>query len=642
MKNKIVIALTILMGLGGISYATLTNTTIPVTKNGASNPPTLQNGSITDLGTSSGPSNVGVGSTNPGQTLDVFGTVRVTSSTTNTSLSTSGETATLGSELLSTWTATGWTNTVLNTYTHNVGNTTALTNSLAAVTGNYYFINLTVTTRTAGTVIVSFGGVSYPAASASVFYGPKATSTGTFSVTPTTDFDGTIAFSIKQISPYNSILNAVDSVGTNALSLRISTNAGLNLLMGYNSGSFDVVGGDTQGNRNTSFGQNALRDNTVGYSNTAVGTNALQLNTDGLNNISIGRDSMFFNTQGNSNNAIGNSSMKTNTTGSNNVANGTSALRGNVTGSNNTAIGDSALLIAASPSHNTAVGSNSLVQNSTGSLNTAVGDSSGFSISSGSGNTTVGYSSATGLTTGGNNTTIGYNNFTTDAGANNIALGSSAGRFLTGNGNLVIDAYDRSNIAGDKAGAIIIGTMNSTTPSLQTLTFNANVGIGSYTPGQTLDVQGTARISQQIFFPNLSSDAAATDATVCRDTTTGQLYRGTGTLGICLGTSTMMAKQNIMPITDGLPQLMALKPVIFNYRPGWGYDPKKPYYGFIAEQVNTVLPWLVSRDINGNIKNADYVGMIPVIVKSTQQEQEEIYILFVLIILIGIFLFKRK
>lgn len=76
-------ALILLLTFSTLSYATLTNTMIPVVKNGASNPPTLQNGSVTDLGTSSGPANVGIGSTNPGTTLDVQGTVRAINFTSN-------------------------------------------------------------------------------------------------------------------------------------------------------------------------------------------------------------------------------------------------------------------------------------------------------------------------------------------------------------------------------------------------------------------------------------------------------------------------------------------------------------------------------------------------------------------------------
>lgn len=219
-------------------------------------------------------------------------------------------------------------------------------------------------------------------------------------------------------------------------------------------------------------------------------------------------------------------------------------------------------------------------------------------------------------------------------------------------GLLVGSTYSLQNLPGIPDGAAIQGNVGIGTsmPSslfqvgvnkLQVLSAG-NVGIGSATPGQALDVNGTVRMSQQVFVSGIATDATKTDATVCEDTTTHQFYSGSGTLGICLGTSTMLAKQNIIPISEGINQIMALKPVSFNYRPGWGYDVKKPYYGFIAEQVSPVLPRLVGRDVKGTIKNADYVGMIPVMVKSIQQIQIEIYLAFGLLLLLTINLIFRK
>jgi len=75
--KKILLAFLLTFYLGGLADATLTVTRVPVTKTGGSTP-VLQNGSITDLGTSSGAGNVGIGSMAPGQLLDVTGTARVT------------------------------------------------------------------------------------------------------------------------------------------------------------------------------------------------------------------------------------------------------------------------------------------------------------------------------------------------------------------------------------------------------------------------------------------------------------------------------------------------------------------------------------------------------------------------------------
>ena len=73
MKKFILILLLSLMVT--TAHASLNPGTIPVTKTGGSNP-VLQNGSITDNGTASGAANVGIGSTNPNYTLDVYGTIR--------------------------------------------------------------------------------------------------------------------------------------------------------------------------------------------------------------------------------------------------------------------------------------------------------------------------------------------------------------------------------------------------------------------------------------------------------------------------------------------------------------------------------------------------------------------------------------
>lgn len=169
----------------------------------------------------------------------------------------------------------------------------------------------------------------------------------------------------------------------------------------------------------------------------------------------------------------------------------------------------------------------------------------------------------------------------------------------------------------------ITGGSTAGTPILA-VTAAGNIGIGSLTPGQRLDVQGTARFSGSILLSGITSDSGKTDATICEDTTNHQFYSGSGTLGICLGTSTKEAKQNIQPISEGINEIMSLKPVSFNYREGWGFDPKKSYYGFLAEDVRKIFPRLVGYDANGKTKSADYVGMIPVMVKAIQELQKEI------------------
>lgn len=108
----------------------------------------------------------------------------------------------LGGELItaSGWTATGWTGNESIGWTHIQGNTTALQNVLAANIGSTYQIVLTVSNRTTGTFVVSFGGDTSPTLNSSINYSLTATTNGNFQIAPSSDFNGTILISIKEVT----------------------------------------------------------------------------------------------------------------------------------------------------------------------------------------------------------------------------------------------------------------------------------------------------------------------------------------------------------------------------------------------------------------------------------------------------------
>ena len=151
------------------------------------------------------------------------------------------ESAPLGSELLtsSNWTSTGWTGSFSTGFTNNVSNTTALTNTLAAVIGNKYQITYTVTGRTAGSFTVTFGGQPNGGIIASGAFGPKANTTGSLSIIPTSDFNGTIILSIKQITGgYPAIFTVKNNSGSIIYEQRSVTTGSGNLNQGYTAGRF--------------------------------------------------------------------------------------------------------------------------------------------------------------------------------------------------------------------------------------------------------------------------------------------------------------------------------------------------------------------------------------------------------------------
>lgn len=169
---------------------------------------------------------------------------------------------------------------------------------------------------------------------------------------------------------------------------------------------------------------------------------------------------------------------------------------------------------------------------------------------------------------------------------------------------------------------------SSTVPSLVPRGTDSTTGIGSNASGVGNLIGGGVNIlswsSTGPVIATLPTDATHTDATLCRDTTSGAVYSGTGTLGICLGTSSARYKTNIADLPSGLDQIMALRPRTFNYASADYGDPSKLQYGFIAEEAQSALPDLVGLDDSGQPNTFDYLGVVPVLVKALQQQQAEI------------------
>jgi hypothetical protein len=96
--------------------------------------------------------------------------------------------------------STGWTGTSFTSgYTHTAGNTNTLTNTIGILAGQYYEVVATITGATAGTVTITVGGLTSGAVSTSTTFSGIATNTNAFTVTPTSDFNGTIVLSLKAI-----------------------------------------------------------------------------------------------------------------------------------------------------------------------------------------------------------------------------------------------------------------------------------------------------------------------------------------------------------------------------------------------------------------------------------------------------------
>ena len=418
-------------------------------------------------------------------------TIAGLSSFTGTTASDGGQ---LGSELAAvTGTGTNWTlaGTNLNVggYTHTTGSTTALTTSLAAVNGNSYQIVYTITGRTAGTINISFGGQTSGTQSVSGTVYIKASSTSVLIITPTTDFDGNVIISLKQVTAGSATTTFQNSLGTANIEVRASGVSNTNTFIGLNSGRYNVTGGT----QNTSLGSGALASILNATNNTAIGYNAGTLIT-GANNATL----------------IGQGAGAALTIGNNNTLIGQGAGAALTTASNVTLIGQSAGLNITNASNTTLVGAGA-----------------GQNITSNSNNTAIGYQALTSLTSGNNNIAFGYQAARYYGGStsnsltvidNSILIGYQA--FAGGNSqtNQIVIGYQTTGLGSNTT---VIGNSSTTATRLY-----GNLLLGTNTDAGTgvLQVTGAATFSSSVtastnFISNIVTDTPSTGTSTAANAT---------------------------------------------------------------------------------------------------------------------------
>jgi len=147
---------------------------------------------------------------------------------------------------------------------------------------------------------------------------------------------------------------------------------------------------------------------------------------------------------------------------------------------------------------------------------------------------------------------------------------------------------------------------SSTGASLFHITSVGNVGIGTTSPQYLLQV----------------GSASVASGTVAR------FQNANGTCDINPTTNTLACssderlKKNITPLGDDLSQVMALQPVYFNWNAETSGTPEHP--GFIAQQVQQIMPEVVSTDPSTGLLSIGYSDLVPAVVGAIHQMQAEI------------------
>lgn len=182
----------------------------------------------------------------------------------------------------------------------------------------------------------------------------------------------------------------------------------------------------------------------------------------------------------NSSIAIGGSTLPV-STGINNIAIGDRSLNDNTSGDDNIAIGELALEKNTTGRFNVAIGTYSMTVTTGASNNVAIGKNAGYQFSGGDNNTFIGMGAGRG-----------------SSGANNTAIGQDAGRNASGSGGVFIGRNAGVSVSDDNR--LYIDNSGTTTPLIwgdfaaDKLGFFGNVGIGTSTANNNLDVKGKVAI----------------------------------------------------------------------------------------------------------------------------------------------------
>jgi len=238
----------------------------------------------------------------------------------------------------------------------------------------------------------------------------------------------------------------------------------------------------------------------------------------------------------------------------------------------------------------------------------------------------VGSISADNIVLAGNNQlsgVSGFSNYLNFSGG----LGTGGVQRLTANGNL-------TNINNIQAGSLNIGVGGSfaTKVDYPTGTTPYSVAIGDLNGDGKADLAVTNYNSTSVsVLINQTTTAlfTSTSGKVGIGTTNpsyplqvySRTYYGyvtaTGTWG---SSSDARLKTNITTLSDSLNKISSLRPVTYKQI---GNEQSGEHLGFIAQEVEPILPELVGTDING-YKSIDYASFAPILVGAIQEQQSEI------------------
>jgi len=205
-----------------------------------------------------------------------------------------------------------------------------------------------------------------------------------------------------------------------------------------------------------------------------------------------------------------------------------------------------------------------------------------------SGSTRFNYGAGNGITAYGDGGAFANLNNTNSYFTSNLGIGTTS-------------PYAKLSVVGP-----VVAEYFHATSTTATSTFAGAVGIGTTSPWRTFSVTGTVSLSSSL-------TTGTTGNYLCINTSTYDVTSGT----TCSASSARF-KENIENLAYGLDAVRNLRPVTFNYKKEVNPDTSLRI-GFIAEEVVSVVPEVVTLDKDGNPEGVAYDNLVPVLVNALQE-----------------------
>ena len=211
-------------------------------------------------------------------------------------------------------------------------------------------------------------------------------------------------------------------------------------------------------------------------------------------------------------------------------------------------------------------------------------------------------------------------------------LGASANQRMEFGGNGVNTVISNSLSIQTTSGGVFTGTPLINLPTSGVGYFNngSNFGIGTTSPtAATLSVHGgiysnattstgalvTASTTIMKGNVNMTGLGTLSSGNPLCIATNGQVFdAGTDT---CPAPSSLRFKENVQDLSYGLAEILKLRPVSFDYKSQVNIE--GPQLGFIAEEVDEVIPEIVKKDAEGNPTGMSATKLISPLTKAVQE-----------------------